>query len=239
MNSFGKLCEEYKDTKFVLKNLDLHLLDKQYMADIHELGIEQLSKSLKDQEADTTLTKLSSRLEFAGLSKNKCKPYETIVLNESDIRLFISPTFDARLIEQRQHCCCWYCRTVIPYDWSPVGIPIKYKSVDNSFDVEGVFCSFNCVVAYLSEHTCYRYKHSSTLLLMLYHKIFKSNKIMNKIIPSPSWKLLKDYGGHMTSEEYHKCLQHVEFKSLHQTLKVESLKIQQVSEIFIEAQVVS
>ena len=237
MNSFGKLCEESKSTKFLLKNLNLHLLDKQYMADIHELGLEQLSKSLKEQETNMSLTKLSSRLEFVGLSKNKCKPYETIVLNESDIRLFISPTFDARSIDQRQHCCCWYCRLAVPYEWSPVGIPIKYKGADNSFDVEGVFCSFNCVVAYLSEHTSYRYKHSSMLLLLLYRKLFKSNKLINKIIPSPSWKLLKDYGGHLTPEEYHKCLQHIEFKSLHQTLKTESMRIQQVSEIFIEAQI--
>jgi len=72
---------------------------------------------------------------------------------------------------------------------------------------------------------------------LLYRKLFKSNKLINKIIPSPSWKLLKDYGGHLTPEEYHKCLQHIEFKSLHQTLKTESMKIQQVSEIFIEAQI--
>ena len=220
MNSFGKL--EHARTAFTLHKINMSALDKQYMTDLQELGIEHTSKSI--QELGTAFTKLNTRLEFVGLSKNKAKPFETILLNESEVRVFVSPLGPS---------ACWHCRHSLPKEWQPLGLPLKYKKLEETFECEGMFCSFNCMSAFLAESHCYRHTNSSVLMLMMYRKLFKCNYNF-KIVPAPSWKLLKAYGGHLSIEEFQKSFQHVEYKSLQQTVRTDSIRIHQVAEMFIE-----
>lgn len=222
MNSFGKL--EHARTTFTLHNINLSAIDRQYMTELHELGMDHITKSLKDTES--TLTKLSTRLEFVGLSKNKTRPYETILINEGEVSVYISPA-------QVSCSMCWHCRHPLPKDWQPLGLPLKYKKTDDTFECEGVFCSFNCIAAYIASTPSFRHNLSSVLMLMMYRKLFKCNYNL-KIVPAPSWKLLKAYGGHLSIEEFQKSFQHVEYKSLQQTVRTDSIRIQQVAEMFIE-----
>ena len=187
-----------------------------------------------------------------------------VVNDDIDVRLFITPgcfslndkkqqstaaIFDRYIEDYKQEnkhvqhyfnmtvlrkCHCWYCRYPLHFDWYPIGIPVKYKKEANAFEVEGVFCSFNCIVAYLNEHYDYRYKDSSILLLMMYRKLFGYDRKLTSIIPAPSWKLLKDYGGHLSIEEYRKCLQHIEYKSLQQHFAKNEIKLSHNSEVFCE-----
>ena len=219
MHSFGKL--EHTHTKFTLHRINMSAIDKQYMTDIQELGIEHTSKSI--QETGAAMTKLggSNRLE----TKNNSKSFDTILMNESVVRVFVSPLSTSS--------ACWHCRHFLPQEWQPLGLPLHYKKTEETFDCEGVFCSFNCMSAFLADSHCYRYNNSSVLMLMMYRKLFKCSYNF-KIVPAPSWKLLKTYGGHLSIEEFQKSFQHVEYKSLHQTVRTDSIRIQQVAEMFIE-----
>jgi hypothetical protein len=75
---------------------------------------------------------------------------------------------------------------------------VQYKEY---YETDGIFCSFNCCMAFI-EHNYYdpRYKYSKYLLSKMYVDIFGS--LEHAITPSPSWRLLKNYGGYMDIEEF-------------------------------------
>lgn len=73
--------------------------------------------------------------------------------------------------------------------------------VNNDYYVtDGSFCSFNCCLAFINDNVHNAtYSKSKHLLMKLYVDIFSS---VDKINPAPSWRLLKDYGGFMTIQEF-------------------------------------
>lgn len=125
---------------------------------------------------------------------------------------------------------CWWCRHT--FATKVLGCPVKYNpcklnsashpllhSVERArveqkfrksklpttsldfFETEGVFCSFPCIKAYiLSQNLNSRYKESNTLLSLLYLKL--TGNSISHIPPAPSWKILIEYGGHLTIKEY-------------------------------------
>jgi hypothetical protein len=107
------------------------------------------------------------------------------------------------------------------------------KTIDNNdyFDGEGIFCSFNCMVGFISENNCIKYKNTGILINKLYYKLFGFFP-KHKILPAPSWRLLKSYGGDLTIDEYRNSFQTVDFSNAWQYTKL--LPNSPVSEIFIE-----
>jgi hypothetical protein len=72
------------------------------------------------------------------------------------------------------------------------------------YETEGVFCSFNCCLAYIKDHMYdSRYKQSEVLLNKFYRTIFPNDKFC-VIKPSPSWKLLQEYGGNLNIDDFRK-----------------------------------
>ena len=246
MNSFCQLSDDTViNTKFVLKGINMTYLDQQYvMTEIQDTSINMMVSEVEHRD---TLTKITSTLESIGVSKSRSKPFDTILMNdELNIRLFITPntippnngaTTPLKVLTELKKSCCWYCRHPIPTEWHPLGIPLKHKIAADKvdcFECEGVFCSFNCCVSYLNEHTDYRFKDSSVMLLMMYRKITKCGKTVTSILPSPSWKLLKEYGGHLSIEDYRKCIQQIDYKSMQQLLFKNDLRVVSGSELFVE-----
>ena len=67
----------------------------------------------------------------------------------------------------------------------------------NYYICDGIFCSFNCIKAYIQENKHKRiYELSNMLLLKLYTDITCIKDI--NINPAPSWRLLEEYGGNLT-----------------------------------------
>ena len=76
------------------------------------------------------------------------------------------------------------------------------------------------------------YEHSDNLLIKLY-KDMNDHSIKNiKINPAPHWRLLKDYGGKLTIEEYRKTLNKIEYVDV--GLLRNNLKFRMCSLIFNE-----
>ncbi len=63
---------------------------------------------------------------------------------------------------------------------------------------DGVFCSFNCCKAFIKDNKGHNniYEHSDFLLSKLYYDMYNVKNV--NINPAPHWRLLKEYGGHMT-----------------------------------------
>ena len=74
------------------------------------------------------------------------------------------------------------------------------------FTTDGIFCSFNCCKAFIKDNKHnVLYDHSNFLLSKLYNDMIHNGTgdISNVIINSaPHWRLLKEYGGDLTIQEF-------------------------------------
>jgi hypothetical protein len=101
---------------------------------------------------------------------------------------------------------CWWCTLFIENE--PIGCPINVKrnNEKKEYSTDGVFCSFNCVKAYINikEKTDMTYKHSHALLA---HMVCDMQGSISPVFiePAPHKCLLSDYGGHMTEDQYRHC----------------------------------
>lgn len=77
---------------------------------------------------------------------------------------------------------------------------------------DGIFCSFNCCIAYIydNKHNTL-YDQSEVLLLKIYNSIYP--KIIPSIDAAPSWRLLKDYGGNLDILQFRESFNKIEYKN--------------------------
>lgn len=101
---------------------------------------------------------------------------------------------------------CWWCTLSIEDE--PIGCPIGvlHEQDQKTYSTDGVFCSFNCVKAYINdkERLDVMYKDSHVLLG---HMVCDINGpiLPVSVEPAPDKRLLTDYGGYMTEEQYRQC----------------------------------
>jgi hypothetical protein len=108
---------------------------------------------------------------------------------------------------------------------------IEYKIQEKDYyETDGVFCSFNCMLSFILENKSNTiYSNSKLLLYKLYFDIFGS--FPNELIPAPSWRLLQDYGGHLSIDDYRKSFNKIEFVHLGKILYIPKFKpIEQIFE---------
>jgi hypothetical protein len=71
-----------------------------------------------------------------------------------------------------------------------------------SYHTDGIFCSFNCCRAYiLDNQSSTLYHHSDTLLARMYTDV-TGQVLAHPITPAPSWRLLSEYGGYLSIEDF-------------------------------------
>lgn len=92
----------------------------------------------------------------------------------------------------------------------------EYTTIEKRsiFETDGVFCSFNCIKAYLESEGVRNnplYINSPELLLMLYNNITNIPYSAIQIHSAPHWRMLKEYGGHMTISEFRNAFNHVNY----------------------------
>jgi hypothetical protein len=83
------------------------------------------------------------------------------------------------------------------------------ESVPEYYETDGGFCSFNCCLAFIKDQSHNQlYRRSEELLMKMYVDIFQvDHTTIKRIDPAPSWRLLKEYGGFMTIEEFRNSFQ--------------------------------
>jgi hypothetical protein len=78
---------------------------------------------------------------------------------------------------------------------------------------DGVFCSFNCAYSYiLANEANPEYNLSKSLLIKMYENLFG---IEFSIFPAPDWRLLSQYGGHLSIDEFREHFNKIEYIDLH------------------------
>jgi hypothetical protein len=96
----------------------------------------------------------------------------------------------------------------------------KFPSENNFFSLElepsnyyltdGFFCSFNCCYAFIQDNEDNPlYTQSESLLKKIYYDLFPSQSV--DLSAAPHWRLLQNYGGDLTIEEFRKTFYKVEF----------------------------
>ena len=78
------------------------------------------------------------------------------------------------------------------------------------YDTDGVFCSFNCCIAYIKENKHLPMYSDSEVLFNKIQKEILQNNI--KISPSPHWRLLKQYGGILDIETFRSNFTRIEYE---------------------------
>jgi hypothetical protein len=81
------------------------------------------------------------------------------------------------------------------------------------YETDGVFCSFNCCMAFLQEpenRTNPIYRYSEMLLLKMYYDIYPDEKI-TEIIPAPHWRMLSEFGGTKSIEEFRNLFNKIKY----------------------------
>jgi len=132
------------------------------------------------------------------------------------------------------HKPCWWCRS--SFTSIPVGCPLKYnkntpgtldskrfeeylKSINivsdgtnDFFETEGLFCTLSCAKSYaleqLQKTSSPKYKDSLTLLNLIQYKV---SNVHTEIPSAPSWKMIDEWGGHLTPREFRESFGLVEY----------------------------
>ena len=76
-------------------------------------------------------------------------------------------------------------------------------SINNKdyYSTDGIFCSFNCCKAFIKENKHNKlYENADILLTKLYEDMYNVKNIV--INPSPNWRLLIEYGGYLTIQQF-------------------------------------
>ena len=69
------------------------------------------------------------------------------------------------------------------------------------YSTDGIFCSFNCCKAFIKENKHNKlYENADILLSKLYQDMYNVKNIV--INPSPHWRLLIEYGGYLTIQQF-------------------------------------
>jgi hypothetical protein len=109
---------------------------------------------------------------------------------------------------------CWWCKS--PFDTPEVNLPENYFK--GKFQCSGIFCSYNCAMSYNIDLNDEKVWKRNSLLNLLYRETYKSNE--DEILPAPSWKILKDFGGDVSLKEFRENLKtnNLEYTYLHPPL---------------------
>lgn len=136
---------------------------------------------------------------------------------------------------------CFWCRHLIPEDFASISCPIKYaptyaryivrddkkyiSTIDpmepGCYHSDGLFCSFNCCLAYAMDNKHRpEYTHSHWLVNKMYldyQLASNSNWTVDDVKtlkPAPSWRLLDTFGGSMSIGEYRQSFNTIYYNDL-------------------------
>lgn len=91
---------------------------------------------------------------------------------------------------------CWWCRD--KFDNPPSFIP--YSCSDGCYNVQGVCCSDNCAVAYITASDN-RVEERISLVIEIHNLIYPDDQI-NSVVAAPPIETRKEYGGTLTLKQF-------------------------------------
>ena len=79
---------------------------------------------------------------------------------------------------------------------------------------DGIFCSFNCCRAFIEDNKYINNKYDNSMMLLL--KMYKelTGQQPTNITMAPHWRTIKQYGGHLTINEFRKSFNTMEYDDI-------------------------
>tara|TARA_B100000989_G_C19511280_1_gene459205 strand:+ start:814 stop:1446 length:633 start_codon:yes stop_codon:yes gene_type:complete len=183
-----------KKITFILYNINTSELDRKY-------NINKKS-NIEENKFKKNVTQISD------INNNNTQKYY-IYLDEAKKQKKCLITMCDQLnnnLPKTTKLSCFWCRH--PFDCSPIGCPIDFSN--NKYITDGIFCSFNCCLSFILENVHNTlYIKSNKLLINIFKTLFDKTYIE----PAPSWRLLKNYGGKYTIDEYRNLFYKIEYLS--------------------------
>ena len=174
-----------KKQTFILYNINIKEINTKYNIHIKS-------------NIDANNNNIIHKTNIEELSNNKTKFFIYLDDAKKNKKCFITMVdhITENLLELKSNLNCFWCRH--SFNSKAIGCPIKL--VDNTYYCDGIFCSFNCCKSFINENqTNSLYSKSNYLLHNLYKQIYNSQ---NTIDPAPHWRLLTNYGGHLTIQQF-------------------------------------
>jgi hypothetical protein len=84
------------------------------------------------------------------------------------------------------------------------------KDTNNYYETDGIFCSFNCLYAFIQENKRNPLYADSEFL---FTRFLNDTMKITKINSAPHWRLLEEYGGDLNIEEFRKSFSKVEYEN--------------------------
>ena len=96
---------------------------------------------------------------------------------------------------------------------------IENNNIDDKhfYLTDGIFCSFNCCLAFIKNNQSLIYSESENLLRQYFYTFFDKNIIFEQ---APSWRLLTTYGGHLSITQFRKNFNIICYKNLKELVKL-------------------
>uniref|UniRef100_A0A6C0KED2 Uncharacterized protein n=1 Tax=viral metagenome TaxID=1070528 RepID=A0A6C0KED2_9ZZZZ len=230
----------HKKRTFTLKNVDIKVTNAKYgLVIISNIEKETSDSSKTTKIADLFISDVETSVSFLDENKKnyKCNVSmsdwnrEKMLPEKTDIKCFwCKHSFSTKPIG----CPITFCNSMIEKSYVSHITKDKYFMKENIgskklemtkelSDIEihpikkdyyltdGCFCSFNCTLAFIKDnnHNLF-YKDSQSLLHSLYYQLI--GKKVGKLLPSPHWRLLKDFGGNMSIQEYRQSFNVIDYE---------------------------
>jgi hypothetical protein len=95
---------------------------------------------------------------------------------------------------------------------NPMTDSIQVKLSESEYYLtDGVFCSFNCIIAFIEDNSHdFFYKESKSLTYSMYRECI--NKNITKIKKAPHWRLLKTFGGPLSIDLFRESFNMIEYE---------------------------
>jgi hypothetical protein len=172
-----KLIKENSEEIPIIAHLDINLNEK-------------LSEDFSESEKNTEsiFIKNENNLNL----NTKLKELETEIEN---LKNNTSINEENNNLKEYHNVKCWYCRN--SFQEHPVRLPENYFK--GKFICTGNFCSYNCAMSFNIDLNDEKTSVRNSLINMLYQKTYETDELIK---PAPSWKILKEYGGVLTIEEF-------------------------------------
>ena len=218
-----------KKKNFTLRNIDNIEIIKKFS--LTEKCINNYNYDNNDDKDITFINELSIN--------NDKKTYSFMDDSKQLHSCIVTMIQNKKTIEKCDNTKCFWCRNT--FNTEPIGCPIKfiapeivkkhysyinnenyiirektYKETDKTtyYETDGIFCSFNCCLAYINHNKRnYIYKDSLMLLSKMYYDLFNTKF---NIIQAPSWRMLSEFGGNMSIEEFRKSFNKIEYLDIGQ-----------------------
>ena len=122
---------------------------------------------------------------------------------------------------KKTNILCYHC--CYKFKSQPISLPFLYEN--GKFYVKYVFCSWECMKAYNSEMNSTNSSYIYSLIQLLYKQIESKVASINF---APPKCLLKDFGGHMTIDEFRKDNKSVHYNIIEYPIEIRNPKVEKV-----------